>query len=224
MMVCPLYNPHVRVADLGIQKATSTAPTIGTKRRLSSVDMDLDASLGSLSKKSRREEVVDPSDDEEPTSSPVTPSPLPPISSPPPEEAKEVTAGVKEIELDQKPDVPLSKPCEVVAPPVTLDTVTSVEAEEGAKNEEDVTPEQRPEEEDTPEGQVPQDAVEGDSADENPVNQAEPFTDDLEDITKTSDEGVKPSAAEPSSPTKVSQPTSTVKEPVASEDRPEAKA
>jgi len=203
--------------------ATSTAPTIRMKRKLSSVDMDLDTSVGSLSKKSRRGKDADPSDDEEPTSSPVTSSPLLPRSSPPPEEVKEVTTGVKEIELDQKPDVPLSNLSEVVEPSVTLDTGTSVQAEEGAEAEECATPEQRPEE-DTPEVEGLQDPVEGGSTDETQVKPMERFTDDSGDATKTSEEGVKPSVADSVSPTKVSRPKSTVKKPMPSQGKPQAKA
>lgn len=227
MTVCPLSVPQVRVVNPGSRTATSTAPTIGMKRRLSSVDMDLDTSVGSLSKKSRRGTAADASDDEEPTS-----SPLPPRSSPPTEGVKEVTTGVKEIELDQKPDVPPSDPPEVVEPSVTLDTETfvtldterSVEAEEGVKTEEDATPEQRPEEEKTPEVGGLQDPVEGDPTDDNPVKPAEQSTDDLEDTTKASEEGAKSSAAHPVSPTKACQSKSTVKEPAASEDKSETKA
>jgi hypothetical protein len=193
------------------------------KRRLSSVDMDLDTAVGSLSKKSRREKGADASDDEEPTSSPVASSPLPPRSSPPPEEVKEVTAGVKEIELDQKPDAPLSNPSEV-EPSVTLDADTSVEAEEGAKTEEDAAPEQRPGEENTPEVEGSQDPFEGGSTDETPVKPDEQSTDDSKDTTKASDESVELSAADPVSPTKVSQSKFTAKKPVASGNDPEAKA
>jgi hypothetical protein len=193
------------------------------KRKLSSVDMDLGTSVGSLSKKSRREKGADPSDDEEPTSSPVTSSPLLPRSSPPPEEVKEVTTGVKEIELDQKPDVPLSNPSEVVEPSVTLDTGTSAETEEGVEADEGVTPEHRPEE-NTPEVERSQDPIEGSSMDENQVKPMERLTDNSEDTTKTSEEGVKPSVADTVSPTKVSLPKSAVKEPVPSQDKPQAKA
>lgn len=183
--------------------------------------MDLDTSVGSLSKKFRRGKCADPSEDEEPTSSPVTSSPLPPRSSPPSEEVKEVTTGVKEIELDQKPDIQLSVPSEVVEPSVTLDTVTSVEAEEGVLTEKDVTPEQRPEEENTLEVEGSQDPVEGALKDEGPVKLAEQSTDNSKD---TSEESVKPSPANPMSPTKAPQPKSTVKELVPSEDKPKAKA
>ena len=121
------------------------------KRRLSSVDMDLDTPVGSLSKKSRMEKDADASDDEG-SSSPVTSSPLPPRSSPPPEDVKEVTTGVREIELDQKPDVSSSDSSEVVEPSATLATETPVEAEEGVKTDtEDPTPEQRSGEDNAPE-------------------------------------------------------------------------
>lgn len=191
------------------------------KRRLSSVDMDLDTSVGSLSKKSRREKGSTASDEEEPASSPLTPSPLPPRSSPPSEEVKEVTAGVKEIELDQKSDVPLSDSSEFVEPSVTLDIRTSVETEEGVTAEEDVTPGQRPEEENAPEVDESQDPAESGSMDQ---NSAEQPTDDLKDAANASEDGVKPSAADPISPIKVPQSKSAVKEPVASENKPEAKA
>lgn len=196
------------------------------KRRLSSVDMDLDTSVGSLTKKSRREKDADASDDEEPTSSPVTSSPLPPRSSPPPEEVKEVTTGVKEIELDQKSDVSPSNPSEVERS-VTLDAETSVEAEEGAKTEENFTPEQRPEEENTPEVEGSQDPFESGSTDEHHESLFKPsglFTADPKDTTKASEEGTEPSAVDPVSPTKVSRSKLTAKDPAASGNKAEAKA
>jgi len=203
--------------------ATSTAPTIGTKRRLSSVDMDLDTPVGSLSKKSRRGKDTDVSEGEEPASSPVISSPLPPRSPSPPEDVKEVTTGVKEIELDQKPDVPPSDPSEVVEPPATLATETSAEADEEVKTdtEEDPTPEQRPGEGDTPKMEGSQDPVKGDSADKIPVT-PEP-TEDSKDTIKASEEGDKPLIVDLASPPRVSQSRSTVEEPVASEDKPEVK-
>lgn len=186
--------------------------------------MDLDTSVGSLSKKSRREKGTDASDDEDPTSSPVASSPFPPRSSPSPEEVKEVTTGVKEIELDQKPDIQPANSSEIIEPSVTLDTETLVETEEGIETEEGVTPEQRPEEENTPEVEGSQDPVEDGLTEETPVKPAEQSTDDSKDTIKISEEGFKLSAADTVSPTKVSQLKSTVNEPVASEDEPEAKA
>ncbi|KAF9788078.1 hypothetical protein BJ322DRAFT_603579 [Thelephora terrestris] len=194
--------------------ATSTAPTIGVKRRRSSVDVDLETPVETLSKKSRRVKGPDLSDDEEPSSSPVASSPLPPRSSPPPEEVKEVTTGVREIELDRKLDTPLSDPSEVVQPPVTFDTETPVESEEGVKAEEDVAPEQRSEEENTSETQGSPDPVEGDVTNEHPV--------DAEDAAKAPEEDAKPAAVEPTSHTKVLQSKST--EPVTPEGKPEVEA
>jgi len=186
--------------------------------------MDLDTPVGSLSKKSKRVKDADASESEEPASSPVISSPLPPRSSSPPEDVKEVTTGVKEIELDQKPDVPLFDPSEVVEPPAILATETSTEADEEAETdtEEDPIPEQRSGEGDTPEVEGSQDLVKGDSTVEIPVT-PEP-TEDSKDTIKTSEEGAKLLIVDPASPAKVSQLRSTVKKSVASEDKPEAKA
>ena len=155
--------------------------------------MDLDTPVGSLSKKSRREKDADASESEEPASSPVISSPLPPRSPSPPEDVKEVTTGVKEIELDQKPDVPQSDPSEAAEPPATLTTEISAEADEEVKTdtEEDPTPEQRSGEGNTPEVEGSQDPVNGDSTDETPA-MPEP-TEDL----KTSEEGAKPLTVDP---------------------------
>lgn len=145
-----------------------------------------DAPAGSLSKKSRKAKDADASDDEEPVSSPVTSSPLPPRSSPPPEDVKEVTTGVKEIELNQKPGVSLSDPSEVTEPPAALVAETSVPADEEVKtdSEEDPTPEQRTDEKDTPEVEGSQDPVKGDTADEIPVKPASEPTGDLKDTIR----------------------------------------
>lgn len=183
--------------------------------------MDLDTSVGSLSKRSRREKGTDPSDDEEPTSSPVTSSPLPLRSSPPPEEVKEVTTGVKDIELDQKPEIVLSNPSEAAEPSVTVDSETFVETEETARTEEGVTPEQRPEEENTSDGEGSQDLVEGVSTDEDEVK---PPTNDSKDTIKVFEECVKPSVADSVSPTKAPQPKPADPLTVVSEDEPHAKA
>jgi hypothetical protein len=185
--------------------------------------MDLDTPVGSLSKKSRRGKDADASEGEEPASSPVI-SPLPPRSSSPPEDVKEVTTGVKEIELDQKSDVPPSDPSEAVEPPAALVTETSAEADEEAKTdtEEDPTPEQRSGERDTPEVEGSQDPVKGDSTDEIPV-MLEP-TKDSKDTIKTSEEGEKPLVVDPASPVEVTQSKSIVKEPVTSEDESEVEA
>ncbi|KAF9653683.1 hypothetical protein BDM02DRAFT_3182681 [Thelephora ganbajun] len=206
--------------------ATSTAPTIGMKRRLSSVDMDLDTPVGSLSKKSKRGKDADVSDDEEPASSPVTSSPLPPKSSPPPEDVKEVTTGVKEIELDQKPDVPLSDPSEVVEPPATLVAEPSVEANEQVKTdtEEGSTPEQRSGEGNALEVEGSQDHH---TTDEIPVKPVQEPTYNSKDTTKASEEAAKCLSVDPASAsptTVVSRPKSTVEEPVASDDELEADA
>lgn len=168
-----------------------------------------DAPVGSLSKKSRREKDADASDDEEPASSPVTSSPLPPRSSPSPEDVKEVTTGVKEIELDQKPDVPLSGPSEIAEPPATLVTETSAPADEGVETgiEEDPTPELRSGDGDTPGVERSQDSAKGDTTDETPVEPAQEPTDDSRDCTKDT----------------TSIPT-TVKEPAASEGEPKVMA
>lgn len=157
-----------------------------------------DAPVGSLSKKSKRGKDMDASDDEEPVSSPITSSPLPPRSSPPTEDVKEVTTGVKEIELNQKPDVPLSDPSEVVEQPATLATETSAPADEEVKADthEDPTPELRSEEE---EGS--QDPTKSDTMDEIPVKPVQEPTDDSKGSIKD---------ATPLS--------TTVEEPVTSED------
>jgi len=199
------------------------------KRRLSSVDMDLDDTpVGSLSKKSRRTKDADPSDDEETGSSPVTSSPLPPRSSPPPEDVKEVTTGVKEIELDQKQDVPPSDSSEVVEPSATLVTDTSVTADEEVKTdtEDDPTPEQRPGEGNTPEVEGSQDPAKGDTTDETPVKPVQEPIDDSKDAVplSSSEEGVKPLVVDPVSPTKVSKSKYIAKKPVVSEGKLVVKA
>jgi len=206
--------------------ATSTAPTIGTKRRLSSVDMDLDTPVGSLSKKSRKDKDADASDGEEPTSSPVTSSPLPSKSSPPSEDVKEVTTGVKEIELDQTPNVPPSDPSEVVEVPATPATETSVGADEepDTDTEEAPTPEQRSEGGDTPEAVGSQDPAKGDTTDEIPVTPVQEPVDGSKDTIKTPKKGAKPLVFDLTSPIKVSRSKSTTKKPVASEDKPEVNA
>jgi len=190
--------------------ATSTAPTIGRKRRLSSADTNLDDTpIGSLSKKSRREKDADVSDDEGPTSSPVASSPPPPRSSPPPEDVKEVTTGVREIELDQNPKVPLSDPSEVVQPPAAPATGTSAPADEEVETdtEGDPTPEQRSGKGNSPELEGSQDPVKGDATDEDPVKPVQEPTGDSEDITKDT----TPLSA-------------TVEEPATLEDKPEVTA
>lgn len=190
--------------------------------------MDLDTPVGSLSKKPRKDQDADASDGEEPASSPVTSSPLPPRSPPPPEDVKEVTTGVKEIDLNQKPDVPLSDPSETAELPTTPITEASVGADEELKTdaEEDPTPEQRSEEGDTPEAVESQDTAKGDTADEIPVTPVQELTDDSKpEVTKkTSKEAAKPLVIDLASPIKVSRPKSTVKELVASEDKPEVNA
>lgn len=169
---------------------------------------------------------MDASDDEEPASSPVTSSPIPPRSSPPPEDVKEVTTGVKEIELDQKPDAPLSDPSETVEPLATLVPETSVEADEEVKTdtEEDSTPEQRSGKENAPEVEESQDPMKGDTTDEIPVMPAQEPTNDSKDIRTTSEEGAKPLTVNSASPTKTSRPKSSVEESVAPEDRSEDEA
>jgi len=209
--------------------ATSTAPTIGMKRRLSSVDMDLDDTpIGSLSKKSRTGKDADVSDDEEPTSSPVTSSPLPPRSSPPPEDVKEVTTGVKEIELEQKRDVSQSDPSEVIEPLATLATETSAVADEEVKNDtvEASTPELRSEERNTPEVEELQDPLKGDTTDEPPLKPEQEARDDSKDTIplSASKEGAKPLAVDPTSPTTISKLKRATKGPVVSKDKPEVKA
>jgi len=196
------------------------------KRRLSSVDVDIDTPVGSLSKKSRRGKDANASDDEEPTSSPITSSPHPPRSSPPPEDVKEVTTGVKDIELDQKPDVPVSDPSEVVEPLATLVTETSAEADEEVKTdtEEGSTPEQRSGEGSAPEVEGSQDPVKGDTADKVPVKLVQEPIDDSKGAIKTPEQDTKPLAVNPASPTKISDPKSTATGQVVSEDKPEAEA
>ena len=139
-----------------------------------------DTPVGSLSKKSRRGKDEDASDDEEPTSSPVTSSSLPPRSSPSPEDVKEVTTGVKEIELDQKSDVPPSDPSEAVEPSATLVTETPAPANEGVETdtEEDPAPELRSGDGDAPEVEGSRDPVKGDTTDEIPVKPTQESTDD----------------------------------------------
>ena len=169
--------------------------------------MDVDETpAGSLSKKSRRGKDADGSDDEEAASSPVTSSPLP-RSSPPPEDVKEVTTGVKEIELDQKQDVPLSDPSEVIESPAGLDTETSAPADGEVKTDtEDPTPEQRSGEEDTPEVEGSQDPVKGDTTDETPVKPAQEPIDDSKD---TVNDTTPPSTAAEGSETSEDEPEVT---------------
>ena len=139
---------------------------------------------GSLSKKSRKGKDADASDDEEPVSSPATSSPVP-RSSPPPEDVKEVTTGVKEIELDQKQDVPISDPSEVIEPPTGLTTETSAPADGEVKSStENPTPEQRSGEEDKPEAEESQDPRKGDTTDETPVKPAQEPIDDSKDTVE----------------------------------------
>jgi len=188
--------------------------------------MDLDTPVGSLSKKSRKDQDADASDGEEPASSPVTSSPLPSRSSPPPEDVKEVTTGVKEIELDQKPNVPLSDPSETVELPATPATETSVGADEELKadNEEGPTPEQRSEVGDTPEAVGSQDPAKGDTTDEISGTPVQEPTDDSKDAEGASEESAKPLVVDPASPIKASRLKHTAKEPEASEDKPEVDA
>lgn len=184
--------------------------------------MDVDTPVGSLSKKPRRVQGADASDDEEPGSSPVASSPLLTRSSPPPpeEEVKEVTTGVKEIELDREPDAPLSDPSEVVELAATLDTEPYAESEEEPKATVDVTPpEGRPGTESAPRVEESQDPVEGDSTEVKPV---ERLTDDTKDTTEAPEEDVKPFPADSGSPPEDSQVKSTAEEPLASEDKPDA--
>ena len=163
--------------------------------------------VGSLSKKSRKGKEADASDDEEPVSSPVTSSPLP-RSSPPPEDVKEVTTGVKEIELDQKQDVPLSDPSEVTESPAGPSTETSAPAEGEVKTDtEDPIPEQRSGEEDAPEVEGSQDPTKGDTTDETPVKPAQEPIDDSKDTVKDT-----------------APPSTTVEESVTLEDEPEVAA
>jgi hypothetical protein len=191
-----------------------------------------DTPAGSLSKKSRRGKDADASDDEEPVSSPVASSPLPPRSSPPTEDVKEVTTGVKEIELNQKSEAPLSDPSEVVEPPATLATETPTATDEEAETdtEEDATPEQRSGEGNTPDVEGSQDSAKGDITDEIPVKPVQEPVDDLEDTIKdniplsSSEEGTKPLTVDSASPAKVSQLKSTVEEPVASGGKPKVRA
>jgi len=206
--------------------ATSTAPTIGTKRRLSSVDMDLDTPVGSLSKKSRIGKDADASEDEGPDSSPVLSSPLPSRSSAPPEDVKEVTTGVKEIELGQEPSVSLPDPSEAAEPPAVSAAETSAEADKEVKTDADEDPilERRSEEGNVPEAKGSQDSVNDDTTDEIPVVPAQEPTDDLKDTTETSEEGGKPLILDCASPTKVSRSRSTVEEPVVSENMSGAEA
>lgn len=189
-----------------------------------------DTPAGSLSKKSRRGKDADASDDEEPVSSPVASSPLPPRSSPPTEDVKEVTTGVKEIELDQKPDAPLSDPSEVVEPPATLATETPTATDEEAKTdtEEDATPEQRSGEGNTPDVEGSQDPAKGDITDEIPVKPVQEPVDGSEGTNtiplSSSEEGTKPLTVDSASPAKVSQLKSTTEEPVASGGKPKVRA
>jgi hypothetical protein len=181
--------------------------------------MDVDTPVGSLSKKSRMVKGAEASDDEEPGSSPVASSPLPPRSSPPPpppeEEVKEVTTGVKEIDLDRKPDTPLSDPSEVLELPAILDAEPSAVPEEEPKTKEDVAPEGRPEIESAPEVEGSQDPDEGDSTDIKPVEEP---TDDTKDTTNIHTECAQPFPTDLGSPSVDSQAKSSV----ASEDKPEA--
>ena len=188
--------------------------------------MDLDTPVGSLSKKSRRENDADASEGEEPASSPVTPPLPPPRSSSPPEDVKEVTTGVKEIELDQKPDVPLSDPSETVESSTILATETPTEVDEEVKTdtEEDPILEQRSEEGNTLQVEGSQDPVKGDSTDKTLVTPEPTENSEDTDTTRTPEEGAKPLIIDPASPAKVPQSKSTVKELVVSEDRPEVKA
>ena len=218
------YFTTFRVTDFAYLTATSTAPTIGTKRRLSSVEVDADAPVGSLSKKSRRGKGAVASDDEGPTSSPITSSPPPPRSSPPPEDVKEVTTGVKEIELGQKSGVQLPEPSEAVEPPVALDTERPVEAEEGVRTDEDATSEQRSGEEGATELGVSEEPEEGDKPTKSPVKPAKQLADDPTDIIDAPSDCAGLSTVDPASPTKVPQSKSSVEEPVAPEDEPEFKA
>jgi len=166
-----------------------------------------DTPAGSLSKKSRREKDADASDDEEPTSSPVTSSPLP-RSSPPLEDVKEVTTGVKEIELDQKQDVPLSDPSEVIELPAGLVTETSAPADGEANTDtEDPTPEQRSGEGDTPGVEGSRDPTKGDTTDETPVKPVQEPKDDSKDTVKDT-----------------IPPSTTVEESLTSENEPEVMA
>ena len=189
-----------------------------------------DTPAGSLSKKSRRGKDADASDDEEPVSSPVASSPLPPRSSPPTEDVKEVTTGVKEIELDQKPDAPLSDPSEVVEPPATLATETPTATDEEAKTdtEEDATPEQRSGEGNTPDVEGSQDPAKGDITDEIPLKPVQEPVDGSEGTNtiplSSSEEGTKPLTVDSASPAKVSQLKSTTEEPVASGGKPKVRA
>lgn len=188
--------------------------------------MDLDAPVGSLSKKSRIGKDADASEDEGPDSSPVLSSPLPPRSSPPPEGVKEVTAGVKEIELGQELSVPLLDSSEAAEPPAVsaAETSTEVDKEVRTDADEDPIPEQRSEEGNVSEAEGSQDSVNDDTTDETPVVPTQEPTDDPKDITETSEEGAKPFIVDCASPTKDFRSRSAVKEPVASENTSGAEA
>lgn len=188
--------------------------------------MDLDTPVGSLSKKSRIRKDEDASEDEGPDSSPALSSPLPPRSSPP-EDVKEVTTGVKEIELGQEPSMPVSDSSEAAEPPAVSAAETSAEADKEVETDtdEDPIPEQRSEERNPPEaeGSQAQDSVNDDTTDEIPVGPAQEPVDDPKDTTETPEEGVKPSIVDCTSPTKDFV-GSAVMEPVAFENRSGAKA
>ncbi|TBU63576.1 hypothetical protein BD310DRAFT_945116 [Dichomitus squalens] len=80
------------------EDATSTAPQIGRKRRLSTPEPEEEREQTPVSKKHRAESEAD-----------VTPAPATPEEQPQEketEEVKEVTKGVKEVELEEKPAQP----------------------------------------------------------------------------------------------------------------------
>lgn len=131
--------------------ATSTAPTIGRKRRISSTEMDTDDEAPqSLSKKPRasKQEAEDEVDD---VATPVPESSPPPGElSQPAEEVKDVTKGVKTIDLETPIAASVALPSaealstrlpetsDVSEAPATDAESTKVESEDVEKEEEEV--------------------------------------------------------------------------------------
>ncbi|OBZ76713.1 hypothetical protein A0H81_03227 [Grifola frondosa] len=142
------------------EDATSTSPQIGHKRRHSSTEPDGLDSLRSLKKK--REESMVPSD----STSLRDDSPSRPGKET--EEVKDVTEGVREVDLKDRPSLPVSAPLDASVVPLPDSPVLQAtrQAQETSV-EQDPSPESR-EHEDTPNprAEVDLEEVEGGSLEE----------------------------------------------------------
>ncbi|PPQ65133.1 hypothetical protein CVT24_003223 [Panaeolus cyanescens] len=115
--------------------ATSNAPRTQRKRRLSSTERDVDGDDGKLNQKKLRTESETPSVAD---AAPISPTASVPLAQNETQEVKEVTEGVKEVDLEDKHTDGLSE--EQPAPEsVPLPEVTSDELEETAAAQDDAS-------------------------------------------------------------------------------------